>query len=535
MIIYGTDLVQFYYWIEHYVRAVRSFSLQQLLWNPWNFLGFPFLFNLEYGALNPIMLLAPILGTANFINFEYILSLSIAFLGSYLFVSSSLSLGKPSGLVAGLIFVFNGFTFPRIYAGHLNILTTYCWIPISLYLITSWIESNKIKYLILWLTTLYLQLTSGFVNIFIFSFAIQICWLGMVAYENRGQRIINLLNIKNIIITTIFTTIFLLVFINFSHVLSESQRSMKSSFVFSSSYSMPIENLSTLFFPDRFGNPIYQNSRLFDQWYFGNFNYWELSGFVGLGTMLLVFLSIFSKRKKIIYFVLLCFLGIFLSLGDNTPVFPWFFKWFSFYRYIRIPSQHLVIFVFASSILAGYGTNVLLKIRSAIPFISFCSLCLFSTAVTTVQIARNYLSDTTNIYYTEDFGDLSKKGIDQSKMKNIYLVKEPGWERIGTKLLSQKGISDSLLVFEVPVANFHTVEVVISFINEAGIDVSYSDDQTHWNDASNMNKDKVEKLKIGLPYHAMIFRPFSEKIFIRISKMRIEDLVGMDKITIVSY
>lgn len=550
MVVFGGDLAQFYYWIEHYVRAVRSLSLQSLLWYPWNFLGFPFLFNLEYGALNPIMLLAPIVGTANFINIYYLISLFVSFVGSFLFVSSGLSLGVVAGIVSGLIFTFNGFTFPRIFAGHFNILTTYCWLPLALYAVTMFCKSKRSRFLLLWLTTVYLQLTSGFINIFIFSTVIQLVWIIGLLLKYRKHLRDLIINKNNLIISTFFIIIFYYIFINFSQVIKESQRSLQISYKFSSSYSLPIKNLVTFFFPDKLGNPIYYNSRLYDFTYYGSFNYWELSGFVGLGTLFLVLMALVSRKKAIFFFYFLLTLGLLLSLGENTAVFGKFFSIFGFYRYIRIPAQHLYIVVFAASVLSGYGINAVLKYNKWIlvaPFILLSTLSILTTGTT---IFRNYLSEKTNINFLDDFGDeevrlygksLHQEKIDPNRLRGINILEGNSWRGVGTGFLSTQSPSEDPITFEVKVGKLGVTEIVTNLFPsgnwEKNVTLEYSINRLIWTKLTDKNKINRDKYELDLPFHGLVFLPSEEKVYLRISKSsdNKNQQIGIDRIAIVSY
>lgn len=550
MVVYGGDLAQFYYWIEHYIGAVRSLSLQSLLWYPWNFLGFPFLFNLEYGALNPIMLLAPIIGTANFINIYYLISLSVAFIGSFLFVSSGLSLGVAAGVISGLIFTFNGFTFPRIFAGHLNILTTYCWLPLALYAATMFFRNKKSRFLFLWLITIYLQLTSGFINIFIFSAVIQAIWVTGLLLIHKKHVFGPIININNLLITSIFAAIFFFIFVNFSQVINESQRSLQTSYAFSSSYSLPIKNLITFFFPDKLGNPIHYSARLYDLTYYGSFGYWELSGFVGLGTLFLVLMSLFSKKRAVFFFLFLLVLGLLLSLGENTAVFGKFFSIFSFYRYIRIPAQHLFIFVFAASVLAGYGISTVVKFNKWVlvaPFILLSTLSIFTTGTT---ILRNYFSENTNINFLDDFGDeevrlygksLHQEKIDPNRLKGINILDGKSWNIVGTGLLSTQSSSEEPITFEVKVGKLGVTEIVANLFPSSSWEkntlLEYSPDRLSWFKLADNNKANRDKYELDLPFHSLVFTPLKEKVYLRISKSpdNKSQQIGLDRIAIVSY
>jgi hypothetical protein len=455
-----------------------------------------------------------------------------------------------AGLVSGLVYTFNGFTFPRIFAGHLNILTTYCWLPLSLYAITIFIRCKKTRFLLLWSATIYLQLTSGFINVFIFSSVIQATWLvGLLFIHKKHVRGL-VSNKKNLLVITLFLALFYFVYVNFSQVIRESQRSMQISYKFSSSYSLPVKNLVTLIFPDKLGNPIYQDSRLYDFIYYGNFGYWELSGFVGLGTLFLILVAALSRKKAVIFYFGLLALGILLSLGENTPIFGRFFSLFSFYRYIRIPAQHLFISVFAASILAGYGVNTLLKLDRWIAVMPFIFLSSISILTTSTTILRNYFSEKTNIYFMDDFGDeevklygksLHKDKIDPGRLNGINIFGGSSWNNVATGFLSTQSPSEEALIFEVKIGKLGITEMVANLFPMGSWSkntlVEYSIDRSSWTKLIDKNKTRRDKYELDLPFHALIILPFKEKIYLRISKSpdNKSQQIGIDRIAIVSY
>lgn len=359
MIIYGSDLSQFYFWIQHFIFSVNQKSLQLLLWSPWNFLGQPFLFNLQYGALNPIFWLSPILGASSFINFIYVISIFTALVGQYSLLHYRFKISNPGSLTGAIIFALNGFIFPRIFAGHLNVIFTYCWLPLILYFESKFINSRKSKHLVFWIISNYLQLTAGFVSLYLMSFLVQIFWL-ICETTLRRTNIFRLFYEKFIILFITFLLI-LPVLTSFMEIIGNSQRSMKKDFVFSSSYSFPIENLMTFINPEKNGNPIYLDTNLSKYKYTGPFNYWELSAFVGVSSLILVLWGLFSKVRAKIWFILIGCFSLIMAFGNNTPLFYFIFRYFPIYHLIRIPAQHLYIVVFSLSALASFGYDHLIK------------------------------------------------------------------------------------------------------------------------------------------------------------------------------
>jgi len=128
----GGDLFTYFYpyWAEA-TRALRAGRLP--LWNPYLFMGVPFLANSQVGMLYPLnwplWLLFP---PHRSLHWSVILHLCLAATGAYVYARSSLRLGRPGAWTAGAALALGGYLGAQ--AEHVNQLQALAWFPWLLFL-----------------------------------------------------------------------------------------------------------------------------------------------------------------------------------------------------------------------------------------------------------------------------------------------------------------------------------------------------------------------------------------------------------------
>ncbi len=125
----GDVFTYFYpYWAEA-TRAVRTGRLP--LWNPYLFLGAPFLANSQVGVfypLNwPLWLLLP---AHQSVHVTIVLHLCLAALNAYLWGRTSLRLGRVGAWMTGVTFALGGYLGAQV--EHVNQLQGLAWLPLAL-------------------------------------------------------------------------------------------------------------------------------------------------------------------------------------------------------------------------------------------------------------------------------------------------------------------------------------------------------------------------------------------------------------------
>ncbi|RMF30224.1 MAG: hypothetical protein D6759_12350, partial [Chloroflexi bacterium] len=124
------DLLTYFYPYRDYASSVLRLG-RLPLWNPYLFMGVPFLANSQAGVLYPLNLLLAWLPVTRAVNLSIAGHAFLAALGSFL-LARRLGLGRVTAALSGLLFGFGGTLTAQ--AEHLNQLQGLAWLPWLLWL-----------------------------------------------------------------------------------------------------------------------------------------------------------------------------------------------------------------------------------------------------------------------------------------------------------------------------------------------------------------------------------------------------------------
>jgi hypothetical protein len=139
-----------------------------------------------------------------------------------------------------------------------------------------------------------------------------------------------------------------------------SQRSGGVGYDFAMTYSMWPWRLVTFVAPGFFGNPGRGN-------YAGYATYWEDAGYVGLLPLLLAVGAVLALRRRdregmprrgaTVFWLSAAVLALVLALGDNTPVFPFLFRYVPTFSLFQAPARWLAVTTVSLASLAAIGAH----------------------------------------------------------------------------------------------------------------------------------------------------------------------------------
>ncbi|MBI2617224.1 YfhO family protein [Candidatus Gottesmanbacteria bacterium] len=367
-LIFGGDIQdQFYFWKSYFVENVKQGIIP--FWNPYSFSGTPFLAHPSTAPFYPftvIFLLFPLP-----LAFSMYLYIHIVLAGFFAFWSMRKFTDIYSAYLSGIIFAFSGFMAARIYAGHIDIISTVIWMPLVFGAAVEAIRTKQSKYWVLAVFALTFQILAGYqfvvlttVCLLLFYFFVRI-----LSYSIQKKKL-QLFHSELLILATL---------ILFSFGISAIQYVPTLEFIGSSiraeglayelatwgSYTLPM--LRLFLEPFWYGNPFPEQYS-----YVGpGPNFFELSFYVGIVPIIL-FLTLILKtlqdvfrRKRVdewFFFILgAIILFLLLSLGKNFFLHPFFFSTFPPFRLFRFPSQYLIPVVLLLSLLSGISLFAIKK------------------------------------------------------------------------------------------------------------------------------------------------------------------------------
>lgn len=93
---------------------------------------------------------------------------------------------------------------------------------------------------------------------------------------------------------------------------------------------------------------------------------WLFSIYLGPVWLLLLWFAWRNRerRREVVAWTAVALVGVIVGLGPHTPLFPWLYEHVPPVRSFRFPEKYFFLTAFAASVLAGYGTDAVLRRRS---------------------------------------------------------------------------------------------------------------------------------------------------------------------------
>jgi len=351
-----SDIVeQFHPW--HLLAKESMASGEIPFWNPYNFAGEPLLSNMQLGFYYPLnILFFGLFPSASAFGFSIMLHLFIASGGVYL-LGRRFGLDGKCSLLPAVILPFSGYFMGHVYAGHYGQLCSASWIPLILLLFERSVSKRSFAWGAGAGALVGIQFLAGHIQMVIFSAFVMLVfyihhnlplvrklrenWASFLAPVPGGLIAIGL-SLVQMVPSIIFT--------------DRSTRSGGVSYEFASSYSLPPWNFLSILGPYLFGSPI-------EDTYWSMWNWWEMSFFMGIPTLVLVLLSFrLRKDRNVRFLMVLGAVSLVMALGRFVPSYWLFWKLVPGFNILRVPSRFVVLFILSSSLLAGFGLRELMTV-----------------------------------------------------------------------------------------------------------------------------------------------------------------------------
>ncbi len=381
-LIYGDDIHHQYYF---YRQFFNSFLKQGVFpwWNPYNFSGTPFIANPVVNIWYPFTWLFVFLPINTAYSWHVAMHILIAMIGMY-WLMRRWTHDVPAW-ISGLVFGLSGFFMARVWAGHVDVVAAASWMP--------WVVGTSLRYqasglrkdAVIAASVFGLQLFSGYQTMTFFTVeAIGIISL-IHCYIVKNFRPL----VRVALVGILGGGLAGLQLVPEQEFFRRSIRTFTFPYSWISYGSLSIENLKQLLSPFYFGDQTTYHG--------GLPNYAEHALFVGRIPLVLVgivFFTLFKKKTQnifsIIAFFCIAFFGLWMSAGKYALVDLQKVLWqiIPFYHYLRIPSRHLVLFVFGVSALAGLGLERLTVPKKKIAELVIAGFILLEL----VQFAKYFIA-----------------------------------------------------------------------------------------------------------------------------------------------
>ncbi len=353
-VIFRTHWLREDFFIQNFPnRFFATFELYNLslpLWNPFVFSGMPFLADIQTGLLYPLNLILPLFsdkGALSYSSFEYQVILHFVLSGLFMTLFlRSLDFNFTASLLGGTVFSFNGFLINH--AHHSNMIHSAVWLPLVLYFCHMGYKKNKYMFFGASLA-LTISLFGGHPQITMFQLYMFTLFYFFLYYLYRWKY-----NFFKIVLIYLFTIIvfLLLSMIQILPTLEFLTHTVRKSLDLNKAAldSLPRMSLLTLFMPDLFMET------------YGIWQRWEFRFYAGTGTLIVAAYGLFLKYdSRKIFFLLIASFSLILALGNNSVVYPIFFKIIPGFTLFRVPARFTYVFTFTAAVLAGVGFHALTK------------------------------------------------------------------------------------------------------------------------------------------------------------------------------
>lgn len=340
----GDTWSQFFYWRQFAFSSLLRGELP--LWNPYNFSGQPFIGAMQSAVFYPLNLIFLIFDTPLAINSSIAIHCLGASVFTYLF-ARYVGVSPFGAVLSGITFAYGAPYFLHVYPGHLPHLAA-MWMPLMFLAMEAFLRHGRLHHALLAGVTLAIQTLAGYPQYsFYCGLAVSLYFILHVVLKKERRSLIHYI----VGYASFIGVAVLLAAVQLVPALEMVKNSARGavSFEWVSIFSLPPENLLTLFLPNLFGDII-------NVPYWGKNNLWEMSIYLGVVPLTMMIVGVVLDRNRQTL-VLTIIAGVFLllALGKHTPFLGILYLFVPGFSLFRGVGKAAFVFAFAGAIIAGFG------------------------------------------------------------------------------------------------------------------------------------------------------------------------------------
>lgn len=361
LILAGLDVFTYFYPYKAYAaEAIRQGSLP--LWNPYLFMGVPFLANIQSATLYPLNLPLYWLPVPKMVSYSIVLHVFLGGAFTYLLGRRVLGFGAWGGFVAGTTFAFGGFVAAQV--EHVNQLNVLVWLPLILWLFHRSYTGRGLFYP--FLTGLFIGVQflgghaqSSYINLFVLGgYALYLSigqesksgWSAL-RFADSARGVARGLGLFAIVVA-LGGGLAAFQLLPTYELSSLSIRGAGLSYRQAVSFSLHPGILLRSLLPSLEDSP-----------------FSEYIAYVGIVPLSLALLGIWrrGRRQEALFFIALSAVGVFLALGIYNPLYYALYRLLPGLNLFRAPARWLYLYAFGMAVLAGLGVEELASLSDARP------------------------------------------------------------------------------------------------------------------------------------------------------------------------
>ncbi len=324
--------------------AARFINAGELpLWNPYVCSGFPLLAEMQIGVLYPGVWIFCVLSPVAAANVQMIVTYSVAAVGSYVYMRQ-IACSWFAAVFGACAFAFGGFMVAHV--SHVAMPQGAAMLPWLLWALDSLRSRVRLRFVVAGAAALAFALYAGYppgpMYLLLVGGLYSACF-GLLTRPPAGRLPYLLACAAAVVIGTLLAAPQLLPAFELS---AQSVRAHMS-FEHFVEYSLPRQQLPMLLFPFLFGGSAPTP-------YWGRWNLWELSGYIGVAPFMLAgaALSLVRRNRVAAFWSALACFALLLMLGPDTPLASLMYR-VPGYNFFRAQARNVFEFDFALAVLSA--------------------------------------------------------------------------------------------------------------------------------------------------------------------------------------
>ncbi len=354
--LYGSDVLQIFYYSRGFLGQELG-SGRLALWDSHTMCGFPLMAGLQAAVFYPLTWPVVILSPGAFWTFTVWIHMCLSGLFAYAWARRGLRLGPWGSLIAGLVFMLSGYFATHMYAGHISYISSYPWLAAILWRLERLHSGVTIRRWMLLALAMALLVLAGFPHFVLFAWIAVGSRLGFDLYAGTGL-LRERLRRAGVLAGAGMLGMLLAApqLLPTMELVSLSQRVKIGSYDFATEHSMPPENLLLYVVPTLFGDATDKGVEYWGRWFL-----WEVSGYVGVASLLLAGLGAGSGHAQRRLWLGVALGALLVALGRYAPVYRVLYEVVPGLSLFRAPGRYLCLVTLAVAALAGMGFDRLAR------------------------------------------------------------------------------------------------------------------------------------------------------------------------------